>query len=76
MSLKNGHDSGGDNVTSLDEARRRAAQKARDEKRAAGGARMMSTRDLLIGGLIVVMAIGYIASFFVGTPQVTREGVQ
>jgi len=76
MSFKNGRDHGGENVTSLEEARRRAASKAKAEARAARGARTPSLRDWIICGVIVAMAIGYIASLFVGTPQVTREGVQ
>ncbi len=51
----------GGNITSLDEARRRAAARAKEEKRAArdamrGGA--MRPRDWLIGGLFVLMAFG------------------
>ena len=76
MNFKNGHDNGDGKVTSLEEARRRAAGKAKAEKRAARGLSAPSLRDWLIGGLIVAMALGYVASFFVGVPQVTREGVQ
>ncbi len=64
MSKGNGH--GDPNVTSLDEARRRAAEKAKAEKRAAGGRGPSTMRDWVIGGMIVLMAIGYIASLFAG----------
>lgn len=83
----NGHSSGnsngqGDgedraNVASFEDARRRAAAKAKAEKRAASGiSRPQTARDWLIGGLIVAMALGYIASFFIGTEPVTTGGVQ
>ena len=86
MSKLNGHNRGngaGDerpNVASLDEARKRAAEKAKAEKRAQSGSVMRggprSPRDWLIGGLIVVMAVGYIASFFIGTEPVMTGGAQ
>ena len=83
MTKLNGHGNGHDqaNVTSLDEARKRAAEKAKAEKRAAGAAASdvrgpRTARDWLIGGLVVVMALSYIASFFVGSPQVSPGGVQ
>ena len=57
------------NVTSLDEARRRAAQKAKAEPRADGARSANSVRDWVIGGIIVAMAIGFIASFFVSGPR-------
>lgn len=87
MSKLNGHGHGdGDddrppNVASLDEARRRAAEKAKAEKRAQSSGGVMrsgprSARDWLIGGLIVAMAASYIASFFIGTEPVTTGGVQ
>ncbi|HPG88654.1 MAG TPA: hypothetical protein PLD46_03300 [Hyphomicrobium sp.] len=75
MSEPNGHDH--NNVSSLDEARRRAAEKVKAERRAAAGSRApASARDWLIGGLIIVMALGYIASFFVETATVTAGGMQ
>ena len=64
MNKSNGH--GDPNVTSLDEARRRAADKAKAEKRAAGGRVSNTPRDWMIGGMIVLMAIGYVASLFAG----------
>lgn len=85
MSKLNGHGSHGNgdddrpNVASLDEARRRAAEKAKAEKRAQRGVMRSgprSARDWLIGGLIVAMAASYIASFFIGTEPVTTGGVQ
>lgn len=75
MSEPNGHDH--KNVTSLDEARRRAAEKAKAEKRVANGnVAPRTARDWVIGGLIFAMALGYIASFFVGTAPVTIGGMQ
>lgn len=65
------------NVTSLDEARRqradqeRAAQKAKQEKQqqgtSASGPRTL--RGMLIGGVIIAMALGFIASLFVLAPS-------
>ena len=57
-------------VTSLDDARRRAAEKAKAEKRDAMLGRMprapvcgpRTTRDWIIGGVIILMAVGFIAS--------------
>ena len=65
MSKTNGHRD--PNVTSLDEARKRAAEKAKAEKRAGkpswrgppmppSGPR--TSRDWIIGGIIIVMALG------------------
>ncbi len=66
MSNKNGRGHADHNVTSLDEARRRAAAKAKEEKQAARGARAPSLRDWVIGGLVIAMALGYFASLFAG----------
>ncbi len=61
------------NITSLDEARRRAADKAKAAKRAAappawtgppaGPTSPRSLRDWLIGGVMIAMAFGALASF-------------
>ena len=67
MSKANGHRD--PNVTSLDEARRRAAEKAKEEKRGGkpswrgppvppSGPR--TSRDWIIGGAIIAMAIGLV----------------
>ncbi len=64
MNKGNGHSD--PNVASLDEARRRAAEKAKAEQRAVSGRGPNTLRDWLIGGLVVLMAIGYIASLFAG----------
>ncbi len=64
MAKGNGHQD--PNVTSLDEARKRAAAKAKAEQRATGGRGPNTPRDWVIGGMIVLMAIGYIASLFSG----------
>lgn len=66
MSKANGHDTS--KVTSIEEARKRAAAKARAEKRAARGQQASNVRDWIIGGIILAMALGYLASFFVGVP--------
>lgn len=49
-------------VASLEDARRRAAAKAKAERRAAGGRGPRSVRDLVIGGTIIVMALGFLVS--------------
>jgi hypothetical protein len=70
MAMRNGHANGSgngpddDNVTSLDEARARAAAKAKAEKRAVSGRGPNTPRDWIIGGMIVLMALGYVASLF------------
>ena len=57
----NGHDR--ENVTSLDDARKRAAEKAKAAPKAGGAARGSYTLgQMLFGGLIIVMAIGYLVS--------------
>ncbi len=67
MNKPNGH--GDPNVTSLDEARRRAAAKAKAEQRATGGRGPNTPRDWVIGGMIVLMAIGYLASLVAGASK-------
>ena len=64
MNKPNGHSD--PNVTSLDEARKRAAAKAKAEQRAAGGRGPNTLRDWVIGGMIVLMAVGYLASLLAG----------
>ena len=49
-------------IASLEEARRRAAAKAKAEKRAAGGRGPRSVRDLVVGGTIIAMAVGFLLS--------------
>ena len=66
MNEPNGRDNS--NVTSIEEARKRAAEKAKAEKRAARGQQPSSVRDWIIGGILLAMALGYLASFFVGVP--------
>lgn len=48
------------NVSSLEEARKRAAAKAKQEKQAQRNARVgaMSPRDWIIGGIFIAMALG------------------
>ncbi len=66
MNLRNGHDN--PNVTSIEEARQRAAAKAKAARRAGapGGRGPATLRDWMIGGLFIAMAIGAIVSFFYG----------
>jgi hypothetical protein len=66
MNLRNGHDN--PNVTSIEEARLRAAAKAKAEQRGkVGGPGGPATlRDWIIGGLFIAMAIGTIVTFFLG----------
>ena len=52
------------NVTSLEEARKRASAKAKQEKRAARGS--MSPRDWIIGIVVVAMALGMIGWWIAG----------
>jgi F0F1-type ATP synthase assembly protein I len=72
MNAPNGHDNS--NVKSLEEARQRAAEKAKAEKRAARGQQAASVRDWIIGGLVLAMALGYFASFFVEAPGLGGAG--
>ena len=73
MTKPNGHANGSGNgddsgkVHSLDEARRRAADKARAERRGPDrpGQRPRTARDWVIGGLMLAMAVAGLASFFI-----------
>jgi hypothetical protein len=58
MALKNGHDN--PNVTSLDAARKRAAQKARLARAANDDRPERTARDWLIGGILLLMAVGFL----------------
>ncbi len=72
MSMLNGHGGPKDeNVASLDEARKRATEKAKAAKRAGkqswtgpnpGPQGPRTGRDWIIGGIIILMAVGLIAS--------------
>ena len=62
MSKLNGHDKP-PNVASLDDARKRAAEKAKAEKRAARPGGPATPRDWLIGGLFIAMALGLVVWF-------------
>ena len=63
MSLLNGHGAPKDeNVTSLDEARKRAAAKKKMDARAAGPSGPRTARDWIIGGLFFALALGLIGS--------------
>ena len=64
MNAPGGHDNS--NVKSLEEARQRAAEKAKAEKRAARGQQAAGVRDWIIGGVFIAMAIGAVVSFFYG----------
>ncbi len=66
-----------DKVTSLDEARRKAALRAKEEKRRARDGRLgaMTSRDWIIGLLFIAMALGMIVHWIsplVGTTGATR----
>ncbi|MFM9941933.1 MAG: hypothetical protein ACKVP7_20820 [Hyphomicrobiaceae bacterium] len=67
MTSPNGLNGSGDrnNVTSLEEARRRAEQKRRQE-RAADPSGRVSTRDWIIGGIVILMALAMIATWING----------
>ncbi len=70
-----GHDDG--KVASLDAARRRAAERAKAEKRAERDARVggsMSGRDWVIGAIVLAMALGMIWHWL--APLVTATGGQ
>ncbi len=80
MSQGNGHDD--PRIASLDEARRRAAEKAKAAKRAGkpswtgpdpGPQGPRTSRDWVIGGILIVMALSLIASWVMGvTGTATR----
>jgi len=57
---------GAGKITSLDDARRNAAARAKDEKRQARDSRLgrMTLRDWIIGALFVAMALGMIWHWF------------
>lgn len=62
-----GNGAGDPKIASLEEARRRAAEKAKAERRATaradgGGRGPRSTRDLVVGGTIIAMAAGFLVS--------------
>lgn len=68
MSESNGHNGSGqrpDNVTSLDAARRRAEMKRRQDA-VADPAGRVSTRDWIIGGIVILMALAMIATWISG----------
>jgi hypothetical protein len=58
-------------IASLDEARKRAAAKAKAAKRAARG--HMGARDWIIGGVIIAMALGMLWQWL--WPLVRATGV-
>ena len=80
MTFKNGHDDDTNNVTSIADARKRAAEKLKAEKRAAAaGVRGPRTwRDIIIGSMIILLALGYLVQLFVGldTTPATGGGTQ
>ena len=68
---------GSGKVTSLEEARRQAAARAKAEKRRLRDSRLgrMTLRDWIIGALFVAMALGMVWHWFsplVGTTGATR----
>ena len=73
MNLRNGHDQ--PNVTSFEEAKKRAAAKAKAEKQAAaspGGPRTM--RDWIIGGVIIALAVGYLVHLIMSAAHFVAGG--
>jgi hypothetical protein len=58
MTKGNGHQD--PRVTSLDEARKKAAEKAKAAPRPAGERGPRTTRDWLIGGAVIAMAVAYL----------------
>ena len=71
--MRNGHDE--PNVTSFEEAKKRAAEKAKAEKRAAvslGGQRTL--RDWIIGGAIIAIAAGYLVHLIMNAAQSVAGG--
>lgn len=72
-SQNNGHDDG--NVTSFEEAKKRAAEKAKAEKRAAvsaGGPRTL--RDWIIGWAIIAVAVAYLVHLIMKATQNVAGG--
>jgi hypothetical protein len=74
MNLRNGHDN--PNVTSIEEARKRAMEKAKPAKRVSvpGERRPATLRDWIVGGLFIAMAVGAIVSFFYGAAVPMPDG--
>ena len=78
----NGHDD--EKVASLDDARRRAAEKAKAASRAgkpswtgpdAGPQGPRTTRDWVIGGIIIAMAVAFVGSLVMRATQSVSGGV-
>ncbi len=75
MTKPNGHESS--NVTSLDEARRSAMQKAKETKRmAAGRSGTRSTRDWVIGGLMIVVGLAGLGAMVLSFARSVSGGGQ
>ena len=75
MTARNGHDTPKDpNVASLDEARRRAAEKRKAEARTSDDRDLPTPRDWIIGGAIIAMAVGTIVSVIVSYWPVNGGG--
>ena len=73
MTKRNGHDD--PDVTSFEEAKKRADEKAKAEKRAAvasGGPRTL--RDWMIGGAIIAIAAGYLVHLIMRAAQSVAGG--
>ena len=86
MSKLNGNGSGRDNenVSSLEDARRRAAAKAKAASRAgkpswtgpeSGPQGPRTTRDWVIGGIIIAMAVAFVGSLVMRATQSVGGGV-
>jgi hypothetical protein len=80
MAKGNGHQD--PRVTSLDDARKRAAEKVKEQQRAAKFGGMpgaqprgpRTTRDWIIGGVIIAMALGFVVSLVMRGAQMFGGG--
>jgi hypothetical protein len=72
MSKGNGHSD--PRVTSLDEARKKAAEKAKAAPRAAGDHGPRTMRDWIIGGAIIAMAVAYLVHLVMSAAQTMGGG--
>ena len=64
MTLRDAQDQS--NVTSLEDARRRASVKLNAAPQPKASAKNMSAREWIWGGLLIAMAIGFVVSFVLG----------
>ena len=72
MSKGNGHSD--PRVTSLDEARKKAAEKAKAAPRAVGNRGPRTMRDWLIGGAVIAMAVAYLVHLVMSAAHMVGGG--